>query len=77
MTIAHRLHTVMDCDRVLVMDAGHAVELGHPYELLQIPGGFLRNLVDHTGLATASALFQAAEENFKHRMQDSRYETEK
>ncbi|KAM7360228.1 red dog mine isoform 2-T2 [Cochliomyia hominivorax] len=64
LTIAHRLHTVMDSDRVLVMDAGQAVELGHPYELLQKPGGFLRNLVDHTGLATAAALFQAAEESY-------------
>ncbi|XP_061390091.1 ATP-binding cassette sub-family C member 4 [Musca vetustissima] len=71
LTIAHRLHTVMDCDRILVMDAGQAVELGHPFELLQKPGGFLRNLVDHTGLATASALLQAAEENYKLRMQES------
>lgn len=55
----------MDSDRVLVMDAGQAVELGHPFELLQKPGGFLRTLVDHTGLATAAALFQAAEENYK------------
>uniref|UniRef100_T1PHP4 ABC transporter n=2 Tax=Musca domestica TaxID=7370 RepID=T1PHP4_MUSDO len=70
LTIAHRLHTVMDCDRILVMDAGQAVELGHPFELLQKPGGFLRNLVDHTGLATASALLQAAENNYKLRMQD-------
>lgn len=34
LTIAHRLHTVMDSDKVLVMDAGHAVEFGSPYDLL-------------------------------------------
>ncbi|XP_055908743.1 probable multidrug resistance-associated protein lethal(2)03659 [Eupeodes corollae] len=34
LTIAHRLHTVMDSDKVLVMDAGRAVEFGSPYELL-------------------------------------------
>lgn len=61
----------MDSDRVLVMDAGQAVELGHPFELLQKPGGFLRALVDHTGLATAAALFQAAEENFKTIIQET------
>ncbi|XP_041970272.1 probable multidrug resistance-associated protein lethal(2)03659 [Aricia agestis] len=36
LTIAHRLHTVMDYDRVIVMDKGRVVETGHPYELLQI-----------------------------------------
>ncbi|XP_017474879.1 PREDICTED: probable multidrug resistance-associated protein lethal(2)03659 [Rhagoletis zephyria] len=34
LTIAHRLHTVMDSDKVLVMDAGRAVEFGSPFELL-------------------------------------------
>ncbi|XP_052748998.1 probable multidrug resistance-associated protein lethal(2)03659 [Galleria mellonella] len=34
LTIAHRLHTVMDYDRVIVMDKGRVVETGHPYELL-------------------------------------------
>ncbi|KAI8123085.1 putative multidrug resistance-associated protein lethal(2)03659 [Lucilia cuprina] len=76
LTIAHRLHTVMDSDRVLVMDAGQAVELGHPFELLQKPGGFLRNLVDHTGLATAAALFQAAEENYKLKFDGTKNDTD-
>lgn len=71
LTIAHRLHTVMDSDRLLVMDAGQAVELGHPYELLQHPGGFLRQLVDRTGLATASALFHAAEESYKQKFNET------
>ncbi|RVE50914.1 hypothetical protein evm_004481 [Chilo suppressalis] len=34
LTIAHRLNTVMDYDRVIVMDKGCVVESGHPYELL-------------------------------------------
>ncbi|CAG9794562.1 unnamed protein product [Diatraea saccharalis] len=34
LTIAHRLNTVMDYDRVIVMDKGKVVETGHPYELL-------------------------------------------
>lgn len=66
----------MDSDRVLVMDAGQAVELGHPFELLQKPGGFLRNLVDHTGLATAAALFQAAEENYMLKFKEIRNEVD-
>ncbi|XP_046975730.1 ATP-dependent lipid A-core flippase-like [Vanessa cardui] len=34
LTIAHRLNTVMDYDRVIVMDKGRIVESGHPFELL-------------------------------------------
>ncbi|XP_022215922.2 probable multidrug resistance-associated protein lethal(2)03659 [Drosophila obscura] len=34
LTIAHRLNTIMDSDRVLVMDSGQVVEFGSPYELL-------------------------------------------
>lgn len=65
LTIAHRLHTVMDSDRVLVMDAGKAVELDHPFELLQRSNGFLYQLVDQTGTTTATALLKDAEKNYK------------
>ena len=34
-TIAHRVDTVLACDRVLVMDQGTVVESGHPNSLLQ------------------------------------------
>ena len=34
-TIAHRVDTVLGCDRVLVMEAGLIVEAGHPNLLLQ------------------------------------------
>lgn len=47
--IAHRLHTIMDCDKVLVMDAGRSVEYDHPYRLLQNKNGFLYSLVQKTG----------------------------
>lgn len=34
-TIAHRLQTIVDYDKVLVLDKGVVVEYGHPYELLK------------------------------------------
>ncbi|MCL7050467.1 hypothetical protein MKW94_016723 [Papaver nudicaule] len=34
-SIAHRIPTVMDCDRVLVIDAGHAEEFDSPSHLLE------------------------------------------
>lgn len=39
-TIAHRLNTITDYDRVLVMKAGRVVEEGPPYELVERRGLF-------------------------------------
>lgn len=64
LTIAHRLHTVMDSDRVLVMEAGEIVEFDHAYMLLR-QRGFLRRLVDETGFSTASQLLQMAKKSFQ------------
>ncbi|KAF7342250.1 P-loop containing nucleoside triphosphate hydrolase protein [Mycena venus] len=44
-TIAHRISTVRDYDRILVLDNGHVVENGSPGELLNIPGGIFRRLL--------------------------------
>ncbi|XP_050078062.1 ATP-binding cassette sub-family C member 4-like [Anopheles maculipalpis] len=61
LTIAHRLNTIMDSDRVLVMDAGQAVELGTPYELLQLPISIFRDMVLATGPAESERLQQIAQ----------------
>jgi len=37
-TIAHRLQTIVDYDKVLVLDKGAVVEYGHPHELLKKEG---------------------------------------
>src|ERR1700685_1053852 len=37
-TIAHRLQTIVDYDKVLVLDKGSVVEYGHPHELLRKEG---------------------------------------
>ncbi len=49
LTIAHRLHTIMDNDKILVIDAGRAVEFGSPFELLQRTDGYFKHLVSGTG----------------------------
>jgi ABC-type multidrug transport system fused ATPase/permease subunit len=38
--VAHRLSTVMDCDRILVMDGGRIVEEGTYDELMALNGYF-------------------------------------
>ncbi len=45
LVIAHRLSTVMDADRVIVMADGRVVEQGAPAELLADTGGRLHDLV--------------------------------
>lgn len=65
LTIAHRLNTVMDSDRVLVVDDGVAVEFDHAYRLLDNPDGFLTKLVDETGFTTSRYLKQMAKQNFE------------
>ncbi|MFF3745674.1 NHLP bacteriocin export ABC transporter permease/ATPase subunit [Streptomyces kronopolitis] len=45
LVIAHRLTTVMDADRVIVMADGRIVEQGRPAELLADTGGALHDLV--------------------------------
>lgn len=49
LTIAHRLKTVMDSDRILVLDAGRKIEYDAPHALLQNPQGHLSRMVDATG----------------------------
>lgn len=69
LTIAHRLHTVMDCDKVLVMDAGRVVEFGSPYELLnELTGNkIFYSMVKQTGRATFEQLCRVAKESHESR----------
>ncbi|XP_066255316.1 probable multidrug resistance-associated protein lethal(2)03659 isoform X2 [Euwallacea similis] len=66
LTIAHRLHTIIDCDKVLVMDAGRSVEFEHPFELLGKKGVF-HELVKQTGKANADNLVAIALKSFQER----------
>jgi len=61
--IAHRLNTIIDSDRIIVMDRGELVEHGTPLALLDkplAPKGF-RKLVESTGPEMHVLLYRIAE----------------
>ncbi|XP_015127765.1 multidrug resistance-associated protein 4 [Diachasma alloeum] len=60
LTIAHRLNTVMDSDRILVMDYGQVVEYDSPHVLLQ-KDGYLTRMANETGAAVVDRLKKIAE----------------
>ncbi|TDL15052.1 P-loop containing nucleoside triphosphate hydrolase protein [Rickenella mellea] len=47
-TIAHRLQTIMDSDKIMVLEAGRLVEFDTPKNLLQKDSGLFRALVDES-----------------------------
>jgi ABC-type multidrug transport system fused ATPase/permease subunit len=65
LTVAHRLNTIMDSDRVLVMEAGTMVEFDHPHILLQNKCGQFYSMVQETGHIMAEQLSRTAQECYR------------
>ncbi|CAG9783021.1 unnamed protein product [Diatraea saccharalis] len=63
-TIAHRLITIMDSDRVLVMNKGEAVEFDWPYVVLSKPDSHFNFLVKETSDSMSKVLHDIAKTKY-------------
>ncbi len=54
--VAHRLDTLIDYDKIVVLDNGGLVECGSPKELIERDGGAFASMVDETGEEMAAML---------------------
>lgn len=48
-TIAHRLQTIIDYDKVLVLDHGEVIEFDHPWTLISKEGGSFHSMCENSG----------------------------
>lgn len=65
LTIAHRLNTIIDSDKVLVLNYGTMVEFDHPFNLLKNTNGFFYKMVEKTGKDNSNFLHDEAAKVFK------------
>ena len=72
-TVAHRLATIIDSHRVLVLGAGRLLEYEHPFNLLALnqddetitkKEGHFAQMVIATGKQSSQSLFNVAKESF-------------
>ncbi|KAL4496522.1 hypothetical protein ABPG72_014752 [Tetrahymena utriculariae] len=69
-TVAHRLNTIADYDKIIVLDKGTVIESGAPYELLCKENGIFKQMVDHTGKNNANIIYKIAQQAYNQSIQN-------
>lgn len=72
LTVAHRLNTIIESDKVLVMEGGVLKEFDEPIKLLNDANSEFAQLVAHTGAAAAQKLKDTAQAASDARKQERR-----
>lgn len=58
LTVAHRLSTIADYDKIIVMAEGRIVEVGSPWELIQ-KGGLFSQMVGRSSNSSHQIMHKA------------------
>jgi len=58
LTVAHRLTTIADYDKIVVMAEGRIVEVGSPWELIQ-KGGLFSQMVGRSSNSSTQIMLKA------------------
>lgn len=70
--IAHRLNTIMDCDKVLVLDAGHIEQYNSPHSLIQQSDGIFAQMLETTGHSMKQHLTEIAFQSYNKKLENIR-----
>jgi ABC-type multidrug transport system fused ATPase/permease subunit len=62
LTIAHRLRSIIDYDKILVMDAGEVIEFDHPYSLISNTSSSFHSMCKDSG--ELEVLIQLSKESY-------------